>query len=80
MTDAPMNFLQIDSDDAIYAEGLSNCKPAQIMGDPATGTPPDLAACAAKPGTALYEQSQITNVELDLVSLSQLSITEPALP
>jgi len=28
----------------------------------------------------LYEDSQITNVLLDLVSLSQLSITEPAQP
>jgi len=79
-SNAAMNFLQIYSDDVIYAEGLSNCKLVQIMGDPATGTPPDLSACAAKPGTALYEDSQITNVLLDLVSLSQLSITEPAQP
>jgi hypothetical protein len=77
-TDAPMNFLQIYSDDILYANGLSNCSMAEKTGSPFYNVKPHLEKCAAKPGTELYIDAGNTEEELELTSVNLLRIAEPA--
>jgi hypothetical protein len=76
-TDAPMNFLQIYSDDILYANGLSNCSMAEKTGSPFYNVKPNLKKCAAKPGTELYIDAGNTEEELELTSVNLLRISEP---
>jgi hypothetical protein len=76
-TDAPMNFLQIYSDDILYADGLSKCSMLEKTGSPFYNVKPNLKKCAAKPGTELYIDAGNTEEELELTSVNLLRISEP---
>jgi len=76
-TDAPMNFLQVYSDDILYADGLSNCSMAEKTGSPFYNVPPNMKKCAAKAGTELYIDAGNTQEELELTSVNLLRISEP---
>ena len=76
-TDAPMNFLQIYSEDILYADGLSNCSLLEKTGSPFYHVPPKLKKCAAKAETELYIDAGNTQEELELTSVNLLRISEP---
>jgi hypothetical protein len=76
-TDAPMNFLQIYSDDILYADGLSKCSMLEKTGSPFYNVKPNLKKCAAKAGTELYIDAGNTEEELELTSVNLLRISEP---
>jgi len=75
-TDAPMNFLQVYSDDILYAEGLSNCPMVKITGSPAFGKKPDTSKCALTPSDPSYADSQNTEEELEGASVYLSLIAE----
>jgi hypothetical protein len=80
---APMNFLEIYDNDVIYASGLAGCTMQQITGSPASpanevAIPPDVSACIVQPFSSTWLSVLTTQAELDLASLSQLLIAEPA--
>jgi hypothetical protein len=70
-SDAPMNYLQIYDNDALYASGLSNCTMLEITGNPVDHVPPTCVASITADVTA-------TQTELNLASKKLLSIAESA--
>jgi hypothetical protein len=75
-TDAPMNFMQIYSDDILYAEGLSKCPIVKITGSPAFGKKPNTSKCALTSTDPSYADSQNTDEELEDASVYLLRIAE----
>jgi hypothetical protein len=71
-----MNFLQVYSDDILYAEWLSNCPMVKITGSPAFGKKPDTSKCALTPSDPSYADSQNTEEELEGASVYLSLIAE----
>ena len=75
-TDAPMNYLQVYSDDILYAEGLGSCPMVKITGSPSFDKKPNTSKCALTPSDPSYADSQNTEEELDGASVYLSLIAE----
>jgi hypothetical protein len=76
-SDAPINFLQIYSDDILYADRLGNCSMVQITGSPAFSVPPRPGDCRLTPASPfLYYDARKAEAGLEAASVNLLSIAE----
>ena len=75
-TNAHMNFLQIYSDDILYADSLGNCNLFELTGSPDFGLPPSTGDCKLKPKNKFFNDAPIAESELEAASVNLLDMAE----
>ena len=73
---AHMNFLQIYSDDILYANNLSSCSMVEITGSPAFGVPPGTHKCMIKSlklngGDGAIAESELVTASANLLNMAE---------
>jgi len=75
-SNAHMNFLQIYSDDILYADGLGECTMFELTGSPDFGLPPGTAGCMKKSSKQFPGDAPVAESELEAASANLLNMAE----